>query len=470
IEADANVAFGTHFLRYIGIPTLSTRVRAEAIQTRRFVEVVMALDISASMDGLDAVTGTAKLIEMRAAAKDFVSKILTSETLDVTSVTLVPFGGTVNPGDFSSYISMDASRLPTWPATSPIGHSLCPEFERSDFTGSDIDAIDFTRNYTISQQFKRWNNFPGPHTGEVRWGWCPEPDAGIVAHTNVLGDIETRIDSMGLYDGTGIDMALKWSLFALSPESRSLVNTMISDGIVDNNFAGRPMDYGDDGVEKYIVFLTDGGITEQKKFVDELWDGTVEDLEDSDIFASDADRDSAISHIESVVGEDGRLADYWSAPNEEYKNNVIVDDEIWDNIMHSRGGNVTYDAATTSNVRLTNTQVNRWSMREALEHATELCDYMRAPAADGNERIRVFTIGFNINGWDESYEPFTSLDDDGFAHGNNLHRSAYVLNHCPTNPADLYLVNSDSLGGAFDDIAAQINSLRLTAAADRVDD
>jgi len=460
LTANASVGFRTHFLRLVGIPTLDVNVRAASAQTRKFVEIVMVLDISASMDGLDNVTNQAKIYGMREAAKNFVNSVVTSETRELTSVTLVPFGGTVNSGDFTDYMSLNESDIPSWMASSPTGVSYCPEFEASDFAAGNEEILNLGRGFDISNHFKYYGN-TGPNTQEVRWAWCPESNAGIVAMTNEPNEITARIDSMPLYDGTGIDVALKWGLFSLSPESRPAIQNMVSDGIVPSEFGGRPLDFNDDDVEKYMVFLTDGGITEQFQVIDELWDGTVNDLATRDIFQNDTQRTRVLDHITSVVGAEGLLADYWSAPDTTYHSGIF--NRVLPRLNKVDDFEGTVRARTNNNVsRIRGAREERWDIETALEHTTQLCDFMSADRGDGQENVRVFTIGFNIAGLDfATYDPDTQLSDLTNPE-NNLQRSAYVLNYCATSTSDRYLADGASLDEAFDGIASQINSLRLT--------
>ena len=458
ISATASIEFSTYFLRFVGVPTLASTATANATQSRKSVEVAIVLDISASMDQNDSATGEAKILGMRTAAKTFIDNVLTPETADLTSVTLIPFGGSVNAGDFTDYMNINNGELPEWAATHPEPYPVCPEFDLAEFSAANVDQIDFTAPHSISHVFKRYGTFPG-QTGEVRWSWCPEADAGIVALSNNATTLKQRIDSMQLYDGTGIDMALKWGLYALSPDAQGAVADMVDDNIVPNAFDGWPNSFEGDGVEKYIVFLTDGGITEQFKVRPELWNGTVEDLEDRDIFQNETERQQTINHIASHVGANGRLADYWSRPNENFFDLPADLSKTYQNIVDGFGGTVRARSSATHNTIVRGAQETVWGKGQAILHVEALCSFMKEQRLDGRPKVRTFTIGFNISGLDETNFTAPASAADVSSRDDEI---AFVLDFCATTDGDRYLASSDTLDTAFDQIASTINSLRLT--------
>ncbi|MEM6635434.1 MAG: pilus assembly protein TadG-related protein [Pseudomonadota bacterium] len=455
IAATAEVKFDTHFLHLMGIRDMGVQVASNATQSRKSVEVAIVLDISLSMDGNDSATGTSKYYGMQTAANDFIERILNAETEEATSITLVPFAGTVNAGDFQPYMNLDADNLPSWINEDLAGFPVCPEFDSADFDSGSVADIDFDSAMTIQPWFKMYGRFPG-NTGMVRWGNCPESDGGIVAYSNNIEELQGAINTLPMYGGTGIDMAMKWALFALSPNARSIADELIEDGEVETEFEGWPRDFGDSGAEKYIVFLTDGEITNLSSLKDDMISGTVADLEERDGFASEDDKAAVIAHMTSAVGEDGLLADYWASPNDEFYlgiPNYSIDRK---NIVRN-SGNVTVDPAHATTY-IKGAQLSRWSSAQALQHVENVCGFMKAQSENGGPNVRVFTIGFNIAGLDDP--DFTA--PASAAETTNDTRAAFVLDYCATYDDDRYLATSDTLSDAFSDIAAKINTLRLT--------
>ncbi|MEM8632158.1 MAG: Tad domain-containing protein [Pseudomonadota bacterium] len=455
IEATAQVQFNTQFLKLLGISSMGVNVASNATQSRKSVEVAIVLDISLSMDGNDKASGKEKYYGMQTAANNFINDILTPETMDATAITLVPFAGTVNPGDFQQHMNLTATSLPSWVDNDLVGFPVCPEFQTSDFDTDAADKISMTDAYTIQPWFKMYNSFPGS-TGMVRWGNCPEAAGGIVAYSNSADDLTGAINSLPMYGGTGIDMAMKWALYALSPNARTTAAKIIKDKGLEDNFKGWPLNYDDPGAEKYIVFLTDGEITNLSSIKSSLLEGTVADLEDRDGFENNEEKQEVIDHITSHIGEDGRLADYWASPNADFHLNGTNYSRDRMNIVGG-SGNINFDGEH-KNGYIRGAQRNRWNQSAALQHVENVCGYMKADSGNGTPRVRVFTIGFNIPGLDDPdfVAPASASD------ATNDTRAAFVLDYCATYQGDRYLATSATLERAFDDIAAKINTLRLT--------
>jgi hypothetical protein len=66
-----------------------------------------------------------------------------------------------------------------------------------------------------------------------------------------------------MHDGTGIHFGMKYALALLDPQTRDEVSYLISAGLVDERFEGRPIAWDDPETAKYIVLMTDGQITDQ---------------------------------------------------------------------------------------------------------------------------------------------------------------------------------------------------------------
>ncbi|MEM9422288.1 MAG: vWA domain-containing protein, partial [Pseudomonadota bacterium] len=89
VTITASMEVKTYFLGLFGIDTMKVSAQTTAIQSATNVELAMVLDISSSMSGQ-------KLSSLKVAAADFVDKILNEKNISRTSVSLIPFGGTVN--------------------------------------------------------------------------------------------------------------------------------------------------------------------------------------------------------------------------------------------------------------------------------------------------------------------------------------------------------------------------------------
>jgi len=210
----------------------------------------MVLDISSSMHGQ-------RLSNLKSAASDFVDQILTEKQKDLTSISLVPFGGTVNLGPiFNDYV-VDGSGVTYNPNQGQYnkGYAItskkfrfsdgdnCIELRKEDF---DLDSIPSKSRSQIPHFWKWWNFNP----------WCPDAASAAMWNTNKADDLKTRIAGMTLSDGTGMDHGILWGAKALSPSFK---------GKLGGDFPQRPNAFNDpdEDVQKIMVLMTDGGITFQ---------------------------------------------------------------------------------------------------------------------------------------------------------------------------------------------------------------
>lgn len=102
----------------------------------------------------------------------------------------------------------------------------------------------------------------------MEWGWCPGEDATIQYYSSDRQALIDYIGAMPMYDGTGLPYGMKYGLSLLDPNNRDEVSFLISEGLVDSRFEGRPIDWNDAETEKYIVLMTDGQTTDQYRPVD----------------------------------------------------------------------------------------------------------------------------------------------------------------------------------------------------------
>lgn len=93
VEASGKADMGTLFLQMSGIDALTAPAFAVAEEKIANVEISLVLDISGSM------RNNGRMDNMRPAAQAFVEKVMSEESNGVTTLNLVPFAGSVNPGD-----------------------------------------------------------------------------------------------------------------------------------------------------------------------------------------------------------------------------------------------------------------------------------------------------------------------------------------------------------------------------------
>lgn len=249
VDVTASGHIDTYFLGLLGIETLDVTASTSATESMQNVEISLVLDISSSMRG-------SKLTNLKTAASNFVTQMLDDDSRDVTSISLIPFGGTVNIGEdmFDEFAANPlTSNVNPSESDYDIGSNVtsshflfpghgdyCIEYPSDAFSGDMLR----TNDYGQVPHFWKWNRF-NP--------WCPLDSSAAIFNTNDVDVLTTQIDGMTMSDGTGMDIGTMWGLKALSPDWK---------GELGGDFSERPAAYNDETL-KIMIVMTDGGITPQ---------------------------------------------------------------------------------------------------------------------------------------------------------------------------------------------------------------
>jgi Flp pilus assembly protein TadG len=234
VHATASVSVPTTLLGVAGIRSLTMDREAEATEQVQNIEVSLLLDISGSMRGY-------KIDALRAASAEFIETVFASDTANLTSFTIVPYGGQTRVGApllglIDPAAGVDAA---SW--------NGCVELDEDAITAVDLDA----------GAFEPVPHFHTYHTNRIEF-WCPG-----AANTEVSwnsGDSDAlkaqvlTFDNPSLVDGTGTGIAIGWAVRALDPVWR---------GRLPGDFPDRPVDYDEAGTMKVLIVMTDGAVNDQ---------------------------------------------------------------------------------------------------------------------------------------------------------------------------------------------------------------
>lgn len=249
VAASATVLMPTTLLNMAGIKHIVIGRETKAEERLRNIEVSMVLDISSSMRG-------SKITNLRGASIDFVDTMLDADVSGATSISVIPYGGTVRLDDsFFRFVSNGESYSPPgfdWQLEVPqmaADWNGCLELNRMQ-----VDRIALTPGgHGVLPNFTVWNR-TNP--------WCPDSDdteaVFLSNDRNRLVGLLENFDNSILSDGTGTDIATSWGVRALDPEWRGGLNG-------DAQFNARPAVYDDGETLKVMVVMTDGGITSQRR-------------------------------------------------------------------------------------------------------------------------------------------------------------------------------------------------------------
>ncbi|PSK81568.1 Flp pilus assembly protein TadG [Limimaricola soesokkakensis] len=246
VTASVDGALNTFFLKMFGYSELGLHVVAQATERVEDIEISLVLDVSGSM-GLDAYgrTDYRKINQLKTAAKDFVTDVLSEAEPNRVSISLVPYSTKVNAG---------AALLGGYKTTNEHGYSHCVDFNASDFLRSGIDPT-WTLQRTGHFQFQG-ADLDDPTKGQ----WTCRIDNGfeITPLSQSISVLHNRIDALSPEGSTSIDMGVKWGLALLDPSAQAPVRRLIGQGRVDGAFQGRPRSYDTPESVKVLVIMTDG--------------------------------------------------------------------------------------------------------------------------------------------------------------------------------------------------------------------
>ena len=246
VEAEAESYVPALFLDLVGMPVMLAEGAAGAEERVSDIEISLVVDISGSMGS------NSRLTNLKTAANEFFDLVAAdqSEETGVTSVSIIPYTGTVNAG---------ADLLQYFDTTLWHEESHCIRFRDWDF---DTVVIDPTVELERVAHFAEgsYNYY------EPQWYYfhCEdEPDHAILPFETNVQAMKDHINGLSADGWTGIDNGMKWAAALLDPAVRPVVNQMISDGTHPNMIQNWPTDYGADDSMKIIVLMTDGANTNQ---------------------------------------------------------------------------------------------------------------------------------------------------------------------------------------------------------------
>ena len=249
IGARAAVQVPTTLLGVVGINAITVSRETEAVERARNIEISLVLDISSSMSG-------SRIDNLREAALDFVDTVLDADVSGATSISVVPYGGTVKlPDSFFRFVTSASTYAPSgfdW--LLPVPTSAADWNGCLEMTRTQVDDIALSvGDHGIVPRFTVWNR---------NNGWCPDEEGTeAVFLTNdraALRGLISRFDNPMLSDGTGTDIATGWGVRALDPAWRGELGGA-------SDFSDRPAAYDDPETMKVMVVMTDGGITSQRR-------------------------------------------------------------------------------------------------------------------------------------------------------------------------------------------------------------
>jgi hypothetical protein len=244
------------------VDTLVADARSAAEEGIGDVEISMVLDVYWSMNSGNH-NGQNRLENLKDAAQGFLDTVYDNATGDsVITTSVIPY---------STQVAANEQLLSYFNRSDRHEFSYCLNFSDTDFTSAGMTPVDANGvgpSYTQALHMDPWTHegwwgywevgeeLPAPN--------CPtDPSLEILPWSTNKEAIKTYIEGFEPQYNTSTDLGAKWGAALLDPALQPVVTGMIGTGHVPGDAAGRPHSYGESLAMKVLVVMTDGVNTNQ---------------------------------------------------------------------------------------------------------------------------------------------------------------------------------------------------------------
>ncbi len=308
VNATTELSVNTFFMDMLGIYKLKTPASSNAVENVQNVEISVVIDISGSMGGQ-------KLTNLKNAAEEFFDSVVDPErTSGITTISIVPYNANVVVPDHlldrlntTGNIAIapadqhwHPNAIVNYPRTSTS--SKCVRFYDDDDESSDnissfhantMTTDDLYADYltlraiTPTQELDRLAYFDeSANSDTATWNpaweyinaqsgsyarpdddgnrFCDPTRGQILIHETDPEIMTDHVDAMQAGGWTSIDVGMKWGVALLDPAMRPVINQLVAADIVPDAAVNRPDDYIGTQTMKVVVLMTDGANTLQK--------------------------------------------------------------------------------------------------------------------------------------------------------------------------------------------------------------
>lgn len=252
VIADARASTNPFFMHLIGINEMDAPGHSQAEQRVTNVEIVLVLDVSGSM------ASNSRLTNLKTAAKEFVSTVLSNDSEDRVSIAIVPFNGQVNLGaelrqqfNFTNDHGVADVNCVDLPASVYSEPGISTALELPMTAHAD------TYSSTTKAGYYAWNGSSATvNTGNR---WCPPSTLNtVMMPSQSITALQAKINNLDAIGATSINAGMKWGMTLVDPGSQGVINHFVNIGEVPAVFDGRPFEFTEPEAMKVIVLMTDG--------------------------------------------------------------------------------------------------------------------------------------------------------------------------------------------------------------------
>lgn len=267
VTADADAEFKAFFMHMLGVEDLIASCHSRAEQRLNNVEIMLALDISGSMN-----SPSTKIANLIIAANSFIDTVLNSDPDQKISIGIVPYNAQVNlPPELMAEFNVTHQN--------DVDDHNCLELPNSVFSTPGIDLeleiAEMSRADTTSSTSKSTSYYaPSTEAPNLVSTYCRQSTMNqILLPTKSASTLHTKISSLTAAGNTSIMFGMRWALEFLDPSARPIFTNLIAGNHMAANLADHPYDYEDTELLKVIVLMTDGEHTQFEMIRDAYKDG-----------------------------------------------------------------------------------------------------------------------------------------------------------------------------------------------------
>ena len=251
VSARASMTMDTYLMQLSGIKTLSAHTASTAEMRVPKLEVALVLDVSGSMGS------NSKLTNLKVAAKQFVTKILSTAESGDAVISVVPFSWNVAAGE-GIYSALQINETQNY--------STCLRFTPADYESAKIDPA-------VKQDQQIYTSLYGNFDSlQSNYRSCYTEDySEILPYSMDEAALHAKIDSLVASGNTSGHLGMKWGAALLDPAFQTVATSLIADELIDAGLTTIPAKYNEGETLKVIVMMGDGQNTTSYFFND---DGT----------------------------------------------------------------------------------------------------------------------------------------------------------------------------------------------------
>ncbi|MFU1476272.1 pilus assembly protein TadG-related protein [Roseovarius sp. C7] len=271
VTANADMTMDTYLMRLSGIKTLQNKGASTAVRKVPKLEVVLVLDVSGSMGN------NSKLVNLKKAAKEFVTSLLQGSEPGNTVISIVPFSWSVSPSEHMfSALAVDRKQ----------DYSTCIRFKENDHSHASLATGNsgFSSGQPLDQMVYTalYGTFDNFSTSSYRS--CYADDYMEILPFSVSETaLHAKIESLKASGNTSGNQGMIWGAALLDPSFRQITDDLITAGEVASTQAAIPANYGTAETLKVAVVMGDGQNTTSYFFsTGGHWRGANSDLRGPD--------------------------------------------------------------------------------------------------------------------------------------------------------------------------------------------